>query len=130
MIDIVEYDPDGDALKAHVSGDHEQPGSYTLFQWKANENVILLERKGNFINRQDDTHDLVPGSHDGQVIEALVTCVVLPGVQRFGAHLRILQGDVEIGHVAEGGPAAPGTKTADLFCQLAARTSGDPGGTS
>lgn len=122
MIEVVEYDPGGGPIRARVFGDHGQAGSYTLFQWKAHENVILLERKGNFINSQDDAYDLDEGDHESQVVEALVTCVVLPGIQRYGAHLQILQGGAEIGHVREADVAAPGTKTADLFCQLKART--------
>lgn len=118
MIPHITFDPAAGPITAAISADHEQPGAYTLFLWKANENEVLFERKGNFINPADDTYELPSGSHHEQVVEALVTCVVLPDIQRHGAHLRLYQNGVEIGHLEDAKASPPGSVTSDLFGML------------
>jgi hypothetical protein len=109
------------ALRAHIVTTNVIQGSYTLFVWEAGENTIVMERRGNFVNVDDDVYELpLPNeANDGRLVECIATVLGHANETATVSLMITLGNEVLAGDVAEldGGPPA---KTADLFVALEA----------
>ena len=118
---VARYDPAGGAISASVTCTPNRNGSYTIMLWKAGENTVLSRYRGNFLNSDDDEHDLVgPASaHEGRLVEALIVVAIPPGVGPSDVTLAINQDDRELAR--DGAVVPPGTpgQLVDLFIELA-----------
>jgi hypothetical protein len=57
-IPSIRFAPAGGALQAGIQFKSKQVGVYSLFLWEAESNRILMERRGNNDNPEDDVHAL------------------------------------------------------------------------
>lgn len=75
---IALYNKNGGNLIATVACEPKRDGSYSLLLWEANENKIVKEWRGNFINTDDDTYVIgkPTRTQDGRMLECLVTVAV------------------------------------------------------
>ncbi|MEO8448435.1 MAG: hypothetical protein ABI647_01520 [Gemmatimonadota bacterium] len=92
-VPTARFDPAGGPLSAQVSSGFAQPGSYTLFLWELNENTIVMEKAGNFLNSDDDEYQL-PGTNaqqDGRYAQALVTVAITPPELHYAVALSVIQ---------------------------------------
>ena len=92
-VPIAKFAPAGGAISARVSSGFAQPGSYTLFLWEANQNKIVMEREGNFLNSDDDEYPLPTpnAAHHGRHVQALVTVAITPPERHYAVALTVLQ---------------------------------------
>jgi hypothetical protein len=120
---VARYDPAGGAIIAGVACDPNRNGSYTIMLWEAGKNEIVKEYPGNFINTDDDEHELDgPNSeHDGRLVEALVVVSVPSGVGPSDVTLTISQDDTELARDEQAVPPGSPGQLVDLFIRLAAR---------
>ena len=119
---IARYDPAGGPLAAGVACVPNRNGSYSIMLWKADENTVLARYPGNFLNSDDDEHELdgPAGAHAGRLVEALVVVAIPPGVGPSDVTLTISQdGRVLARDGAIVPPGSPG-QLVDLFIELAA----------
>lgn len=119
---VARYDPAGGLITVGVTCSPNRNGSYTIMLWKADENVVLARYRGNFLNSDDDEHDLdgPVSAHQGRLVEALVVVAIPPGVGPSDVTLTIGQGGKELEHdTAIVPPGSPG-QLVDLFIELAA----------
>ena len=117
---IARFDATGGPITAAVTCDPNRNGSYTIMLWEAGRNEIVREYPGNFINDDDDAHELeVPiAAHDGRMVEALVVVAIPRGVGPSDVSLsvtqdgRLLERDSQVVP-----PGSPG-QMVDLFVKL------------
>jgi hypothetical protein len=119
-IKIIEFDKDGGPVVAEVNSGYAQPGSYTLLLWEANQNKVIMEEKGNFINSDDDFYSLpTPNeANDSRIVECISTVSITPPIKQYNIALRISQDDGELGSENTEGSTDSPTVTVDLFIQL------------
>jgi hypothetical protein len=121
------FDPAGGPLVVEVLSAQAQPGSYTILLWEAEVNHVVFTARGNFLNPDDDAHEL-PGActdHEGRMAEVLATVVVTPPIDEYSVSLRVMQDDRELARETQAGEGVPlGTVTVDLFIELAAADGG------
>jgi hypothetical protein len=92
-VQVARFNPQGGPIRARVSCGFAQPGAYDVFLWEAGKNEIVMEKKGNFLNADDDEYDL-PGSnakHDGRHVQALVTVAITPPELHYAVALSVSQ---------------------------------------
>ncbi len=119
-IKIIEFNENGGPIVAEVTSGFAQPGSYTLLVWEANENKVIMEKKGNFINPDDDAYNLpTPNdANDGRIVESIITVAITPSLEEYNVSLKISQDGQELGSENRTGTSSSTTETVDLFVQL------------
>ena len=120
---IVKFDKSGGSIIAEITCGYEQPGAYTLLLWEANKNKIVMEKKGNFINSDDDSYELpIPNEGNNErIIDCLSTLVITPPIQDYQIGLKIIQdGNVLEKETASGSSAQP-TISVEQFVKLVAK---------
>lgn len=121
-METAHFRPGGGSILGTVTCTPPRDGSYALVLWEADENRVVKEWRGNFINADDDSHRLPKpnGRHDGRLLECLAVVSVPGGLGPATIRLTVSQDDRELataaGHVP---PDSPGG-LADLFVRLAA----------
>ena len=114
------FKPTGGPIEVAVSCQPNRNGSYTIKLWEANQNVVVHEFVGNFINTDDDSFDLnMPSSaHAGRLVEALIVVAVPAGVGPSTLKLTISQDGQTL--ATDSGKVPPGSpgQLVDLFIDL------------
>lgn len=118
----VSFDPGGGPVIAAVTSGFAQPGSYSLRLWEADANLVVMKKKGNFINTDDDAYPLpTPNQlNHRRIVEAIVTVVITPPVTNYQVDLVISQDGRVLGGESASDDNASGSVTSDLFVQLVA----------
>lgn len=113
---------EGAALVAEVACGFAQLGSYTLLLWEKDQNVIVLEERGNFINPDDDSYELPEPSveNDGRILECIATVAIVPPETEYRVNLTVSQAGDEICRDVAQGESDKATVTVDLFLKLQA----------
>ncbi len=120
---IVGFNKSGGPIIAEITCGHAQPGAYTLLLWEADENKIVMEKKGNFINPDDDSYELpIPNEeNNGRILDCLSTVALTPPSQDYQIGLKIIQdGNVLEKETASGSSAQP-TISVEQFVKLVAK---------
>lgn len=120
---IVEFNKSGGPIIAEITCGHAQPGAYTLLLWEADENKIVMEKKGNFINPDNDSYELPSPNegNNGRIIDCLSTVVITPPIQDYQIGLKITQdGNVLEEETAFGRSNQP-TISVEVFVRLVAK---------
>jgi hypothetical protein len=120
---IVEFNKSGGPIKAEVTCGHAQPGAYTLLLWEADKNTIVMEKKGNFINPDDDSYELpIPNEgNNGRIIDCLSTVVITPPIQYYEIGLQITQDGKVLEEEIVSGSSKQSTISVEMFLKLLAR---------
>jgi hypothetical protein len=116
------FNINGGPIIAEVRSGFAQPGSYGLLLWEADANVVVMERRGNFINSADDAYKLpTPNEHnDHRVLQCLVTLAITPPIKDYRAELIVSQDGNVLGGDSDAGSNASGVINTTLFVQLIA----------
>lgn len=111
---------DGGNLVVNVTCTPARDGSYRLKLWEANENKIVKEWEGNFINTDDDEYKLPKPNHqhDGRLLECLLVVSVPGGVGPATVALVVSQDGTELDRHSQTIPPGSAGALADLFVQL------------
>ncbi|MFX0212315.1 MAG: hypothetical protein ACFFDT_40455 [Candidatus Hodarchaeota archaeon] len=90
---MIKFNKNGGPVIAEITCGYAQQGAYTLLLWEANENKIVMERKGNFINSDDDSYELPSPNenNDGRILDCLVNVVIIPPIKDYKVDLKITQ---------------------------------------
>jgi hypothetical protein len=120
---IVKFNKSGGPIKAKVTCGHAQPGAYTLLLWEADKNRIVMEKKGNFINPDDDSYKLpIPNKgNNGRIIDCLSTVVITPPIQDYKIGLQITQDDKVLEEEIVSGRSEQLTISVEMFLKLLAK---------
>lgn len=114
------FDPAGGSIEVSIATTPKRDGSYDLILWEANENKVIKEWNGNFINTDDDEYKLPKpnAKHDGRLLEAMVVVAVPSGAGSCTVSMTVAQDGEELAR--EEGTAAPGSggTLVDLFIKL------------
>jgi hypothetical protein len=114
------FDPAGGPIEIGVTCEPNRNGSYQILLWEAGKNQVVNEYPGNFINTDDDSHELdrPTASHDGRLVEALVVVAIPAGVGPSDVTLTVTQDGNELAH--DGALVPPGTpgQMVDLFITM------------
>jgi hypothetical protein len=116
------FNPNGGPLVADIRCGFAQPGAYTLLVWESNANVVVMEKRGNFINADDDAYELPTpvAQNDGRLAECIATVVITPPIKDYTVSLVISQDGREIAADTATGQASGGAVPVDLFVNLRA----------
>ncbi len=119
-MNVVVFDPDGGPVLAGVTSGFAQLGSYTILLWEAHVNKIVLQKKGNFINPDDDTYKLPRPNRVNidRIVECLTTLAITPPIEEYRVRLSIFQDGKEIGFDEVSGKTTDPSVTLDQFVQL------------
>ncbi len=117
----IKFAKDGGPVVAEVKCGEAQEGSYTLLLWEAEQNVIVEEFSGNFMNPDDDTYQLpTPNeTNDRRILECQTTVVITPPIKKYAVSLTLSQDGNQLGVVSEKGESDQPSRTVDLFVRLA-----------
>ena len=124
----VLFNGDGGTISAEVRCGFANPGSYILRLWEKDSNdKAMPDVEGNFINADDDEHDLPdPASlNEGRIVETFVTMSPLPGTKQYFASLRIIQDNQLLADVSVSNATDQHSVTVDLFVKLEPKPVGD-----
>ena len=118
----VTFSAQGGSLFAEVRSGHANPGAYTLLLWEKNSNDRAMpDRRGNFINTDDDIYEL-PGAaaeNDGRIVESFITVSPpKPGDGQYYVAVRIIQDQVLLDEISYAGRTDDPTVTIDLYALL------------
>lgn len=118
----VTFNPGGGPLVADIRCGFAQPGAYTLLLWESNQNLVVMEKRGNFINADDDAYELPTptAQNDGRLAECIATVVVTPPIKDYVVSLVISQDGRELGADTATGQSDGGVVPIDLFVNLRA----------
>jgi hypothetical protein len=116
----VKFKNNGGPIVAEIKCGYAQPGAYALLLWEANVNKIVMERKGNFINPDDDSYKLPSpnADNDGRIVDGLVTIVITPPIKDYRVDLKISQDGNVLGVETAPGQSDAGTVILELFVKL------------
>jgi hypothetical protein len=126
MAQSVRFKSDGGAIVAEITCGHSQEGSYGLLLWEANTNTIVMEKRGNFFNTDDDAYELPKPNekNHGRLVECIVTVVLTPPIKKYAVFLKFRQGGKTLGTVSSSGESDQPMVTLDLFASLEAQGGG------
>jgi hypothetical protein len=114
------FDPRGGAIEVAIEAVPRRDGSYDLILWKADENKVVKEWSGNFINTDDDEYSLPRpnAKHDGRLLEAMIVVAVPQGAGPCTVSMTVTQDGNQLAR--DQGTAAPGAGGVlnDLFIKL------------
>jgi len=118
------FKSEGERLSINIQFGYAQIGSYILRLWEAGSNTVLMQRRGNNQNQEDDTYLLpLPTKHnDGRMIQCQ-TAVVAPDWkpgQRYSVRLIFRQGESEPQEYEVSGPIGESHAHPELFAVLKA----------
>ena len=119
-IEKVGYNRDGGPIVAEIKSGYAQPGSYGFLLWEANANRIVMEKKGNFINSDDDSYPLPTpneANHE-RIAECVATVAITPDIKNYRIDLIVSQDGGELGRVFKEGESDGPTVMVDIFVQL------------
>jgi len=116
----IHFNPEGGPLSVEVRAGFAQPGSYALMLWEANQNAVVWQRRGNFINTDDDLYPL-PGPaavHHNRLLDCLATFTITPPIDRYRLQVIVFQEGAELGMDVREGKSDLPTLTVEIFVQL------------
>lgn len=119
---MIKFKESGGPIVAEITCGHAQPGAYALLLWEANENKIVMEKKGNFINSDDDSYELPSpnGDNDGRILDCLCTVVITPPIKDYKVELKITQDNKFLESEIASGQSDSHTIFVELFVKLVA----------
>ncbi len=119
---IVSFKTSGGPIIAEIICGEAQTGSYTLMLWEANVNQIVMEKKGNFINPDDDSYELpTPNSENNErILDCLCIIAIVPPIKKYYVELKVSQDNQFLGSEKASGESDSSTVAVELFIQLQA----------
>ena len=99
----VFFNPSGDRLQVGVRFGYPHFASYELLVWESGSNTIVMQRRGNNQNPDDDDY-LMPlpnSNNNGRLVECICTILNpnLSNGDRYSVTLIVKQGETEIGNL-------------------------------
>jgi hypothetical protein len=118
----VRFKKNGGPIVADIKCGYAQPGAYTLLLWEANVNQVVMEKKGNFLNPDDDSYELpLPNElNHGRLLDCLTTVVITPPIKDYQIDLKISQDGKILGVETGSGRSDAITVLVELFVKLEA----------
>jgi hypothetical protein len=101
----VKFKNDGEPLFVEVVVQSPQVAVYTLWLWEAKSNSIVMEKRGNNDNPEDDRYQLPTpcARNNGRLLECSITLIDPKGSGEFNVGMKISQGEHELATIlAEG----------------------------
>ncbi len=121
-LEKIKFKKEGGVISAEIRSGYTQPGSYTFILWEANANKIVMEKRGNFINSDDDSYPLptLNATNHERIAECIATVAIIPDIKSYRIDLLISQDGDELGRVFKEGESDGPTVMVDVFAQLEA----------
>jgi hypothetical protein len=118
----VKFNEDSGPIFAEIRCGYAQPGAYTLLLWEAGVNQVVMEKKGNFLNPDDDSYELpLPNElNHGRILDCLTTLVITPPIKDYQVDLKICQDGKILGVETGSGQSDAITVLIELFVKLEA----------
>lgn len=121
------FNPQGGRLVASVTT-NAQIGSYTVLLWENNENTVVWQQQGNFMNTDDDSHQLPPKTggqsvNDGRIVDCVFS-IIPPEGGAYWCKLCISQDGNELAEDSFNGQTDQHTISIRLFVNLVDVTKG------
>lgn len=118
----VKFKKDGGPIVAEIKCGYAQPGAYTLLLWEANVNQVVMKKKGNYLNPDDDSYELpIPNEQNhGRILDCLTTVVITPPIKDYQVDLEISQDGKILGVETASGQSDAITVLVELFVKLEA----------
>lgn len=116
------FQKDGQPLKVNFVFKGIIGASYAFTLWGAKTNDVIMEKKGNNLNDDDDHYDLpLPvDANTGRLIELSTLLKGLDEKGKYKITIEVYQGDQLIGSEEESGSIEPGeTKQSFIYARLA-----------
>lgn len=119
-METAKFKKSGGPIEVEIKAGYAQPGTYSLFLWEANVNEVIFEKKGNFINTDDDKYQLpLPNEkNDGRIIDVGITFVLTPPIEDFYGEVIVTQDGEIIGKDSVQGSSSEQTKSIKILIQL------------
>jgi hypothetical protein len=119
-VETIRFRKDGEPVIVEVTCGHAQEGAYAILLWERDENKILMEKRGNFINTDDDAYELPKpnAGNAGRLVECICTVVITPPIDKFAVFLTFTQAGRNLGVVSASGESSEPAVTVDLFATL------------
>lgn len=113
---------DGGPISVELTVGNAQTGSYILKLWEATVNQIVDEKKGNFLNIEDDNYTLpTPNSaNNGRRVQAIITVALIPPMNKYSASMTITQDGNQLVQIPISGTSDQPSVTLNLFTALQA----------
>jgi hypothetical protein len=117
------FDPSGGAIEVSIAASPNRDGSYDLILYEANQNKVVKEWQGNFINTADDEYDLAEptAKHDGRLLEAMIVVAVPAGAGPCTVSMTASQDGSQLTRETNEVPPGTGGVLSDLFIKLVAK---------
>jgi len=119
-MNTIKFHRGGGPVSVKISAGYAQPGAYTLIVWEANSNAIVLQKKGNFINAEDDVYFLPTpvDVNQGRIVDCLVTVVITPPIRDYAISLELNQDGKKLHDERVAGQTDDPHLSARLFVKL------------
>jgi len=125
MTDVIRFNKKGGPIVAEATCGQAQQGSYTLTLWEAEENTVVMEKKGNFLNSDDDSYELPKpnGKNEGRLLQCSFRIALIPPINKYAVSVKVTQDGKTLGVVSKSGASDQPTVPVDLFAELRAEGS-------
>ena len=119
-MEIIRFRKGGEPVMVEVTCGHAQEGAYALLLWEREENKVVMEQRGNFINTDDDAYELPkPNTRNaGRLVECLCSVVITPPIDKYAVFLKFTQDGKRLGVVSASGESTQPAVMVDLFARL------------
>lgn len=119
-MDPVKFNKLGGAISVEVISKNNQAGSYTILLWEANVNLVVIKRKGNFINDADDKYELpLPVEmNNGRIIDFIVTLITPLSLRSYDIEVIVTQDGKTIGFFRDSGTSLSSTISVEIMAVL------------
>ena len=113
----IRFDPTGGRLSAEVTCGQAQEGAYELRLWAAEDNTMILQEHGNFLNPADDEYPLPQPArvNDRRIVQALVVVVLTPPIDQYSVALIVKQDGRELDRVSLDGRSDESSVALNVF---------------
>lgn len=110
----------GGPISAEVKVRTPQVAVYTLWLWERNSNTIVLKRRGNNQNPEDDVYVLPTPCvvNDGRLVECGVVIIDPTGRGSYAVDLTFTQGESVLHTLTAKGKVQPGSVTVAFMAKL------------
>ncbi len=116
----IRFDPTGGRLSAEVTCGQAQEGAYELRLWAAEDNTMILQEHGNFLNPADDEYPLPQPArvNDRRIVQAIIVVVLTPPIDQYSVALIVKQDARELDRVSLDGRSDESSVALNVFCRL------------
>ena len=119
-METVRFNKSGGPITVAITSGYAQPGSYYFILWEANSNRVVTEKKGNFINTEDDSYILPDPAvkNDGRLIDFGIKLTIIPPENQYNIEVSVTQDGNQIGNATQTGTSSNKCENIQIFIQL------------